>query len=311
MALQAIIMNDGNTYDVIIIGGGPAAFSAAIFLRNGNYKVGYIEKNIPGGKLVNINNIENYPGYKSINGADLALNMYEQVDALGVDSIYGEVIQISKYNDYHVIYTNDGKTRYTKVLIIATGTSMNELSVANYQKFLNKGISHCATCDGALTKGKDVAIIGSSAAIVANAIYLANICKKVYLLNEQSSLDVNEKLMSSLNKLTNIEIINNAKVIELNGNDLLESIKLDNNQKIDVSFLFVYTGVKPNTSLLSSYDVLDKKGYVVVNEKMETSIPGLYAIGDVTNREYKLITIAVAQGTIAAMEAMKYMSNKK
>ena len=159
-------------------------------------------------------------------------------------------------------------------------------------------MGNCGTC-------------GSSAAIVANAIYLANICKKVYLLNEQSSLDVNEKLMSSLNKLTNIEIINNAKVIELNGNDLLESIKLDNNQKIDVSFLFVYTGVKPNTSLLSNYDVLDKKGYVVVNEKMETSIPGLYAIGDVTNQEYKLITIAVAQGTIAAMEAMKYMSNKK
>lgn len=311
MAVHAMVINKDNTYDAIIIGAGTAAITAAIYLKKGNYNVAYIEKNVPGGRLVNIPIIENYPGFIQVEGADLALKMYEQADALGVKALYGEVSGIDKYNDYQVIYTVDSKIYYTKILIIATGTSDKTLNIENIEKYQGRGISYCAICDGSLTKGKDVVVIGGGDSAVSNAIYLSKICKKVYLVHRRDQFSAKNELLLIAKQKENIEIILSAELKEVVGNEkILTSIKLNNGQTIQTEHLFLYIGSIPSTSFLKNTKLLNEREQIIVNKDMETSIPGIYAVGDVIENKYYQISIVNAQGTIAALNAMEFLSKK-
>lgn len=317
MGLQHKMMSDSNTYDVIVIGAGPSSFATCIYLGNAGYKVAYIEKNIPGGKLVNIPLITNYPGYKQISGADLALNMYEHAQKMGVISLFGEVSQIDQYLNYHVVYTTDGAIRYTKALVIATGTVENKLEAKDANKYEHKGVSYCAICDGALAKDKDVIVTGSGDLALTNAIYLSKFCKQIYLIVSNDQFRVKQFDLNLLKQANNIKVVFNSLVDTVLGDDnkvtgaIIKDINTNKQQTIDCSYIFNYTGSIPATNYLRNTKLLDNDGNVVHNQKMETNVPGIYAIGDVTNNQFKQITIAVSDGTIAALNIQQYLRNWK
>ena len=318
MALQHKMMCDSNTFDVIIIGGGPSSLSASIYIAAAGYKVAYIEKNVPGGKLVNIlNNITNYPGFKSVSGPDLALQMYEQAQQLGAISLYGEVSQIDQYLNYHVVYTTDGAIRYAKALIIATGMNENKLIAKHADKYENKGISYCAMCDGSLAKDRDVIVVGNGDSALINATYLSKICKHIYLVVKYDQLDLKYSDINALKQANNVEIVYNSIIDTIlgDGNKLTGAIIKDmntNQQKtIDCALVFNFTGTNPATDFIKNPKLLDDKHFVIHNQKMETSIPGIYAIGDVCNNQLKQITTAVNDGSVAGLNIIQYLKTWK
>lgn len=316
MSLDIRVVNDSNLFDTLIIGAGPASMAACIYLCRAGLKVGYIEKNVPGGRLVNIANIENYPGFKNISGPDLALKMYEQVDQLGAIMMYGEVIGIDQYEKYHVVYTNDGATRYCHTLIIASGTVNNKLECLNTDKYVNKGISYCAICDGSLTKNKEVVVIGGGNSAISNAIYLAKIASKVTVVHRHDTFRANNELVEQAKKYENISFMMDSVPDEIIGDGKnvtsikVNNVKNNNTTEIPCSFVFVYIGSQPSTGFIKNKSLINDKGYVIHNQNMETSVKGLYAIGDVAEHSTNQITQCVGDGTIAALDIIHYLSLK-
>ena len=311
MPIYTNTANDSNTYDALIIGAGPAGLTAAIYLRRANYKVGFIEKDVPGGKMVNTPVIENYPGAGKIQGADLALNMYQQSVNLGAQYIYGNVSAFEKQERYFVVFTDDGVTRFCKTLIIASGTTENKLNLPNEKELEGKGISHCAICDGSFTKGKDVAIVGSGSGALANALYLSSISNHIYMINRSEKYKDTQDFITKLSKKQNVEFFYNTQISELIGKDKLEGIKITNKngetKKLNLSYIFVYVGSNPSTSFVRENNIIAENGIIKVDSNMETSIPGLYAIGDVNKIKVRQITTATNDGTIAALSAINFL----
>lgn len=312
MPIYTNIANDSNTYDVIIVGAGPAGLTAAIYLRRANYKVAFIEKDIPGGKIVNTPVVENYPGVGVIKGADLALNMYQQAIDLNAQYIYGNVTGFDKQNKYFVVFTEDGVTRFAKALIIATGTTDNKLGLKNEKDFEGKGISHCAICDGSFTKQKDVIVVGSGNGALSNALYLSQLANKVYMVNRSDKFKDSQNFLDKISKKENIEIFYNSEVTELIGTNKLESVKItskiDNSiRQLNVSHVFVYVGSNPSTSFITNNKLLNENHTVAVDNNMQTSEPGLFAIGDVNKIRVRQITVATSDGTVAALNAINYL----
>ncbi len=312
MPIYTNTSNDSNTYDALIIGAGPAGLTAAIYLCRAQYKVGFIEKDVPGGKIVNTPVIENYPGVNKIQGADLALNMYQQAVDLGAQYIYGVVSGFEKQDRYFVVFTEDGVTRFCKTLIIATGTTENKLELPDEQKFEGKGISHCAICDGTFAKGKDVAIVGSGNGALGAAMYLSTLANKIYLINRSPRYKDTQNLLAQLVEKENIEIQYNTKVTNLIGENKLEAIETLNTQtnqsnKIDLSYLFVFVGSNPATEFINEQSLLNENGTIKVDHEMQTSIKGLFAIGDVNKIRVRQITVATNDGTVAALNAINYL----
>jgi thioredoxin reductase (NADPH) len=306
MALEATVFGDESTYDVLIVGSGPAGLTAAIYARNANLKTGYIEKDVPGGKLVGIKSISNYPGHKQINGADLALIMYEQANDLGAEYIYGKVTQIVPKLNYLAVYTEDGMTRYTKVCIIATGVSENRLQIPGAEQLNNKGISYCAVCDGSLAKGKAVMVYGGNQEAINNAIYLSSIASKIYLVNPDDKFDGD---INELKSLSNVELLTNSPIQNVSGVDKLENVVI-NNKTFSVHYLFVCIGDHAANELLSDHSLINTDGTIKINERKQTSIPGLFAIGDVTKNKYRQIATATNDGVIAALNAIRYIKEE-
>lgn len=311
MPIYTNTANDSNTYDVLIIGAGPAGLTAAIYLKRANYKVAFIEKDVPGGKIVNTPVVENYPGAGKIQGADLALNMYQQAVDLGAQYIYGNVSSFEKQDRYFVVFTDDGVTRFCKALIIATGTTENKLNLPNEKEFEGKGISHCAICDGSFAKGKDVAVVGSGNGALGNALYLSTIADHIYMINRSEKYKDSQSFLDQLSKKENIEYFYNSEITELIGDGKLRSIKITSkdgsSKNLPVSFVFVYVGSNASTSFVSDQEIINENGTIKVNQNMETSIPGLYAIGDVNKIRVRQITVAASDGTIAALNAISYL----
>jgi thioredoxin reductase (NADPH) len=307
MALEATVFGDSSTYDILIIGSGPAGLTAAIYARKANLKTGFIEKDVPGGKLVNLKDINNYPGFKSINGADLALNFYEHATEAGAEYIYGHVTQVVQKLNYHAVYTEDGSTRYAKACIIATGVNENKLQIAGADALTNKGISYCAVCDGSLANGKPVIVYGHSQEAINNAVYLSSIASKIYLISPNDQFDVD---LSLIKQLKNIEIITGASIKEAKGTEKLESVILSNDKSIICAYLFVFIGHHAASELLNNKVLINDDGTIKVNENKETSIPGLYAIGDVSKTMFRQIVTAANDGTIAALNAIKYIKQQ-
>ncbi len=308
--------NDSNTYDALIIGAGPAGLTAAIYLCRAQYKVGFIEKDVPGGKIVNTPRVENYPGAGKTDGADLALKMYQQAIDLGAQYIYGNVSNFDSNGRYFRVYTEDGVTRYCKTLLIASGTTENKLDLPNEKELEGKGVSHCAICDGSFTQDKNVAIVGSGAGALGNALYLSSIAKHVYMLNRSEQYKDKQDFLKQIATKENVSISYNTKVTKLIGQDKLEAIevtdsKTNETKKLDVSYLFVYVGSNASTDFITDKSIIRENGTIAVNENMQTSIPGLYAIGDVNKIKVRQITVACADGTIAALNAVNYLEKWK
>lgn len=287
-------------YNTVIIGSGIAGMSCAIYLKRANISVLVIENYMPGGQLNKAGVIENYPGYVAIDGPELAMRLLEQVDNYKVDYVYGEVLEVDYKNK--IVVTDSGEYKYTN-LVLATGRRERLLDLVGEEEAIGKGISLCATCDGALYKGKDVIVVGGGNTAVSEALYLANICKKVYLIYRKSELRADNVLKDRVKNSNNIEVIYNSIVESyIIDNDKVIGVCLGNNSKILASCVFLAIGRIPNSELFSGKMV---DGYIVVDNNGRTSIDGVYAIGDVIKKDiYQLVT-ASNEGVIAACDIIE------
>lgn len=301
-------------YDTIIVGGGPAGLTAAIYLARANKSVLVLERNIPGGQMVNTPIIENYPGFEKIDGVSLALKMKAQVEKLDVEikqtdvlryNLQGKIKQIFTYND----------TLSAKTIILALGASNKQLECKNEQKFLGRGVSYCATCDGSLFSGKEVAVVGGGNTAFTDVVYLSDICKKVYLIHRRDEFRADKVLISQVEKLAKsgkVEFILNSTVSAINGDNRVISININNkitdqNTVLPISALFIAIGRTPDTSLLSGQINLTSNGYIITDENMQTNIPGVFAAGDCRDKNLRQIVTATSDGAISSLSALTYL----
>ncbi|MBQ1551177.1 MAG: FAD-dependent oxidoreductase [Bacilli bacterium] len=297
-------------YDAIIIGAGPAGMSAALYLLRDGKKVLILEKETIGGSIASTPLIENYPGVKAVSGSELTDIMFDQIDELGVEFELEEVTNINVLEDnIKEVITEDNKY-LGKVLIIASGSAYRTLNLPNEDKLIGHGIHFCVACDGAFYKGKDVAIIGGGNSAVINAYSMSKIAKKVYILQKMDRLTCEKDLINKIESTDNVEIMYNVDVLEYLGDDELTglSIKVDGKKKkLNVEGVFLNIGLIPQNRF--AYDVidLDERDYVI-STNTETKVPGLYVIGDSRTKKYSQVTIATADGTIAALNAIEYLN---
>lgn len=296
-------------YDSIIIGAGPAGMTAAIYLARANKKVLIIEKETIGGQISSSPLVENYPGYEGISGSVLANNMYNQVDKLGVDIELDEVTDIIP-GELHTVKTLDNEFK-TRTVIIATGVKYRLLGLENEIELIGNGIHFCVSCDGAFYKGKHVAVIGGGNTGIINALALADMCEKVYLIQDKDKLTGEKILQDKLKQKVNVEVITNSVVSKIIGDDKLEKIIIKNGKKeneIVVNGLFISIGLMPQSDFLKGIIDLDKFNYAVSFDT-KTKINGIFVAGDIRTKPFRQITTAVNDGTTSALYALEYLDN--
>ena len=295
-------------YDIIIVGCGPAGMTAAIYAARANKKVLIIEKETIGGQMASSPLIENYPGFTSISGSELANNMYDQVCNLGVDIELEEVVSIVDGDIKKVI--TDSSEYETKTVIIATGSKYRLLGLENEENLIGKGIHFCTACDGIFFKDKIVAVVGGGNSAVINAITLADICKKVYVIQNLDKLTCESILESNLKEKNNVEIITSSVVTKLVGEDSLECIFVNTNGKeeeITVDGMFISIGLTPQSEFVNKLLKVNKYGYIESNNCI-TNIPGIFVAGDCRDKAFRQVTISTSDGTVAATEAINYLN---
>ena len=280
-------------YDLIVIGMGIGGVTAGIYAKRGNLNVLLLDSGMPGGMLNNIEQISNYPGLLNVKGSDFAEKLFSQVKDLEIPYKLESVKEIKVLEDKKVVVTNKGEYE-SQNIIIATGTKPKYLGLDNEKDLLGRGISTCATCDGAFYKDKVVAVVGSGSSALQESLYLAKIVKKIYLLNRKDVFKGEKILEKKVKSKENIEIICNVNIKEYHEKEgKIEKITLDNGQELEVDGIFIYIGYKPNTEIFKDLNILDDQGYVMVDDKYQTNIPGIYAIGDVIKKDiYQLVTAA-------------------
>lgn len=296
-------------YDSIIIGAGPAGMTAAIYLARANKKVLIIEKETIGGQISSSPLVENYPGYEGISGSVLANNMYNQVDKLGVDIELDEVTDIIP-GELHTVKTLDNEFK-ARTVIIATGVKYRLLGLENEIELIGNGIHFCVSCDGAFYKGKHVAVVGGGNTGIINAIALADMCEKVYLIQDKDKLTGEKILQDKLKQKVNVEVIADSVVSKIIGDDKLEKIIIKNGKKeneIVVDGMFISIGLMPQSDFLKGIIDLDKFNYAVSFDT-KTKINGIFVAGDIRTKPFRQITTAVNDGTTSALYALEYLDN--
>lgn len=294
-------------YDLIIVGAGPAGLTAALYALRANKKVLVFEANTYGGQIVNAHKVENYPGISSISGFDLATDLYNQVKELGMEIKYETVLRIDEEKK---VITNNGIYQ-AKAIILATGAENRKLKIDKESEYVGKGISYCAACDGNFFKNKVVAVVGGGNTALMDAIYLADIASKVYLIHRRDEFKGEEKVLMELKQKENIEFILNSNVITLYGENKLEAIDIkDNNeniQKINIDGLFIAVGQEPKNQIFANIINLDKYGYIESVDGVHTNVDGIYVAGDARVKNLRQLVTAVSDGAIAATTAMREM----
>ncbi len=291
-------------YDIIIIGMGPAGISAAIYLKRSNLKVLILEKSAPGGLLNTIDKIENYPGFSSITGPDLAYQMLLQIKENAIDYRIEEVIDI-KNQDLKIITTTKNEYK-TANIIIASGRVAKTLNLDQERTLIGRGISTCAICDGFFYKNKDIAIVGGGNSALQEALYLSKIVKNITILIRSSQLKAEDNLIQKVKQTSNINILYNSQITALKKeNDKLAGIEINNKEILEVAGVFVYIGYNPNNNFVLSEVKRDNKGYLKVNNNYETNIKGIYAIGSAIDIAENQIVTACATGAIVALHIAK------
>lgn len=289
--------------DIIIIGAGPAGMTSAIYAKRAGYNPLVLEKNTYGGQIINSSEVANYPGIKKIDGYTFATKIYEQLKELEIEIKHEEVINIKKDDKTINVITN--KNEYEcKSVIIATGLTKRKLNIENEENLIGKGISYCATCDGAFFKENDVAVVGGGNTALEDAIFLSNYCKHVYLINRTENFKAEKSLLDSFKQKNNTEIITSANIKKLVGKEKLEKIELDNGKILNISGLFIAIGQIPNCN----FDIIEKEnGFIKSNEECTTNIPGIFVAGDIRNKSVRQIVTSVSDGAVAAINAVKYI----
>ncbi len=300
-------------YDVIIIGGGPAGLSAGIYTARARLSTLLIEKAAIGGQIINAGQVENYPGYADgVNGIDLTQAMHQQAEKFGMETLYDEVIGLEVNGKDKIIKTPQGDF-IAKAVIIAGGAERQKLGVPGEAEFTGKGVSYCATCDGAFFRDKTVAVIGGGNAAAHEALELTKFATKVILIHRRHELRATKIVQEKLLADKKVEILWDTVVLEIVGDKLVNKIKLRNvitnkESTLNVSGVFVSVGAQPATGYLKGLVTLDAVGAVVVNDKLETNVPGIFAAGDIRSGSIRQVVGAAGDGAVAAINAGKYLS---
>ncbi len=297
--------------DVAIIGGGPAALGAALYAARSSLSVTVFEKKFVGGQAATTHAVDNYLGFSdSPTGPDLIEKMREHVSKFDVKFKYSAVKELELEGDLKKIKTAKAEFE-AKTVILASGATARPLGIEDEERFKGCGVSYCATCDGMFFKNKDVAVVGGGDTAVGDALYLARICRKVWLIHRRDEFRAAASEVEKLRGLENVELVTKATVKSLCGNGCLSSIVIDaenGERKIDVSALFVAVGTIPETSLVAGCIALDENGFVITDEEMRTNIKGVYAAGDIRRKPLRQIITAVSDGAVAASSAAKYIA---
>ena len=291
-------------FDCIVIGAGIAGVTASIYLKRAGLKILLLEKKAIGGQIINTSEIENYPTIENIDGTSFSLQLQNQIKKLEIPIEYKEVLDIQINGDLKIVKTKDNEY-ITKNIIIATGRIPRKLNLDNEDKLLGRGISYCATCDGYFYKNKKVAIVGGGNSALEAAIYLSKICNSVTVINRGEKLRADEELQNEVKLLENVKILYNEEILSLGEKDgILNYLTLKNNE-ISIDGLFVYIGLVPTLPFIKNIDLKLENGYIAVNQKMETNIPGIYACGDIIKKDVYQIVTAASDGCIAALSLKK------
>lgn len=297
---------------VVIVGAGPAGITAAIYLKRGGIEPILIEKMMPGGKVSLTHKVDNYPGFSSIGGSDLANEFMNQLMANNIEIVFDEVTKITKLEDGFNVKTSYNEYQADAV-IVATGTVERKLGIPGEKEFFAKGVSSCAVCDGGFFKGQPMAIIGGGNSALEEALYLSSITNKVYVVHRRNEFRADQILVDRIKKDDHIEILTPFIPLEVKGDNMVSSLVLKNvetneEKEISINAMFAYVGADANTSFIDIKGLLDDKGYIVVDSEMTTSIPGLFACGDCIKKNLRQVVTACGDGAIAAMSCVHYLN---
>jgi thioredoxin reductase (NADPH) len=301
-------------FDVVIIGGGPAGLTAGLYCSRARLRTLVIERGLVGGQVATTEFIENYPGFEDgITGADLSGRMEKQAKKFGTEIIQASVQKIEVEDKMKRIILEDSTEEYeSKCVVIATGAHPRKLKIKGEDEYRGRGVSYCATCDGAFFKGEKIAVVGGGDSAVQEGVFLTKFAEKVYIIHRRDKLRAEKILQERAFSNKKVQFVWNTVVTGIKGNDSVQSLNLRdvNTQEesaIDVQGLFIYIGYIPNTEFLKGLVSLDSDGYIVTDEKMASSVPGIFAAGDIRSNALKQISIAVGNGATAAIEAEKYI----
>lgn len=305
-----------NTYDMIIIGGGPAGYTAALYASRAGFDTLLVEKLGPGGQMALTGDIDNYPGFEEgIDGFTLGMKMQQGAERFGAKTEYAEVTSLDISNSVKKIETTSGAF-LTKTLVLATGANPRELGIANEANLIGKGVHYCAHCDGRFYKDKTVVVVGGGNSAAADALYLSRLVKKVYVVHRRDTLRATKIYHEPLMNAENVEFLWNSTVFEFITDERVKGIKVknvlsDEISEIECDGVFVSIGRKPATEFLKDILSLDENGYIIADESTKTNIDGVYAIGDVRTKALRQVVTAVADGAVCVHYAEEYLAENK
>lgn len=308
-------MAENKQYDVIVIGAGPGGMTAAMYASRANLSVLMLDRGIYGGNLNNTATIENYTGFKSIKGPDLAKEMYDGATQFGAEYAYGTVKKVELEGKLKKVITDMDETFLAKAVVIATGSDQRHLGVPGEEEFSGRGVSYCAVCDGAFFKGKHLIVVGGGDAAVEEGEYLTQLAAKVTVLVRRDELRAEPIIQASAMKNDKMEFVFNTSVTEILGDDIkVNGVKTHNNKtgedsELKADGVFIYVGNVPMTKAFINLDILDDQGWIKTDEHMQTAIPGIFAVGDVRETPLRQVATAVGDGAIAGQQVYQYVKS--
>ncbi len=300
-----------NDVDVLVVGAGPGGLTAAQYASRANLKTVIVEQGAPGGELLNTADVENYPGFTKISGPELATKIYDSSMCFGAESVSGYVADIVCEGAYKIVTVGDTTYR-AKAVIIATGATHRELGLESEKRLTGKGVSYCAVCDGFFFRNRDVVVVGGGDSAVEEGTFLTQFVNKVTLIHRRDQLRAQQILQDRLFANEKVEVIWNSEVKEIKGDQsvssvLIENTETDEQSEIPAEGVFIYVGMVPNSQMVAQLGVTNEEGWIVTNERMETTVPGLFAVGDVRLKHLRQIATAVGDGSIAGQAAYEYL----
>ena len=300
-------------YDVIVIGGGPGGYTAALYAARANLSVAILEKLTPGGQMGTTDIIDNYPGFpQGVNGFELAMQMKEGAERFGAKTLLAEVTQAELAGEIKTVHTTEGVFQAPTV-ILASGAHPRELGLPGEQELRGRGVSYCATCDGMFYRGKTVVVVGGGNTAVSDVLYLSRLCEKVYLVHRRDTLRASKVYLDPLQKAENVEFVWDSEVKQLLRDQAVTGVRVRNKKTgeerdIPCGGVFVAVGYLPNTELYRGQVELDEAGYVLADETTQTNLPGVFAVGDLRKKPLRQVVTAASDGAVAAHFIEEYLN---